>query len=45
MAFALFETITLANDEIIATCTQWNSNNIAEFIRAAEKQGFKIDIK
>ena len=39
------ETITLANDEIIATCTQWNSNNIAEFIRAAEKQRFKIDIK
>lgn len=39
------ETINLSNDEVIATCTQWNPFNIAEFIRAAEKQGFKIEIK
>lgn len=39
------ETINLSDNEVIATCTQWDPSNIAEFIRAAEKQGFKIEIK
>lgn len=32
-------------DEIICTCTQWNSENIKSFINQANKLGLKIEIK
>ncbi len=39
------ETINLSDGEIIATCTQWNPRNIAEFIKAATNLGFHIKLK
>ena len=39
------ETIHLADNEIIATCTQWNPNNIAAFVKNAKKHEFYIEIK
>lgn len=36
------ETINLADDEIIATCNQWNPHNIANFIANSEKLGLGI---
>tara|TARA_B110000046_G_C12952030_1_gene380586 strand:+ start:20 stop:898 length:879 start_codon:yes stop_codon:yes gene_type:complete len=39
------ETINLIDGEIIATCTQWNPINIAEFIKVANGLGLKIELK
>lgn len=39
------ETINLSDGEIIATCTQWNPRNIAEFIKVANKLDFQIKLK
>ena len=39
------ETINLIDGEIIATCTQWNPTNIAEFIKVANGLGLKIELK
>ncbi len=39
------ETIHLIDGEIIATCNQWNPDNIARFIQQANNQGFKIELE
>jgi len=39
------ETINLSDGEVIATCNQWNPNNISEFISNAKKLGFEIELK
>jgi len=39
------ETLNLADGEIIATCNQWNSQNISDFIENARKLGFEIEVK
>ena len=39
------ESINLIDGEIIATCTQWNPINIAEFIKVANGLGLKIELK
>jgi hypothetical protein len=38
------ETIRLI-DQTISTCTQWNPNNISEFIKQANKFGLEIELK
>jgi hypothetical protein len=39
------EVINLADGEIIATCNQWNSQNISDFIKNAKKLGYVIELK
>ena len=39
------ETLNLLDGEIVATCTQWNPKNIADFIENAKKMGLNIEMK
>lgn len=39
------ETMNLIDNEKIATCNQWNPNNISIFIENAKKLGYNIEIK